>query len=244
MAQVVHRVRPAVLRERLHATPAQIAAFCRAHHLRWLALFGSVLRDDFRDDSDIDVLYALEPGKTIDRSAVAAELSGLLGGHAADFIAITHLKWRIRNRVYAAAETLYGEAPEEVAIARANHALYGYDMVKDENLYIGDMLDNARRTQRIVSGHTRDDFATDELFQLAILHLVQTIGEGATNVSRQTRANHPAIPWVEIISMRNLLVHRYDDVNDDVVWKTVTADLAPLIAALERMLPPEMQTEP
>jgi len=49
-------VPPAVVRERITATPEQIAAFCQAHHIRWLALFGSVLRDDFRPDSDVDVL--------------------------------------------------------------------------------------------------------------------------------------------------------------------------------------------
>jgi uncharacterized protein with HEPN domain len=44
--------------------------------------------------------------------------------------------------------------------------------------------------------------------------------------------------------MRNILVHRYDDMNDTTGWRTVTTDLAPLIAELERTLPPEMQAEP
>ncbi|HUG13680.1 MAG TPA: nucleotidyltransferase domain-containing protein [Thermomicrobiales bacterium] len=42
----------------------EVEAFCRKHHIRWLALFGSVLRDDFRDDSDVDVLVEFEPGHT------------------------------------------------------------------------------------------------------------------------------------------------------------------------------------
>ncbi len=244
MAQVVHKVNPAAVRERIHASPEEIAAFCRAHHIHWLALFGSVLRDDFRDDSDIDVLYALEPGRTLERFAVAKELSGLVGGHEADFICIENLKWRIRDRVYADTETLYGDPPEEVTIAWANRSVYGHDMVKDENLYIGDMLDKARQAQRIVSGRTRADYDSNELFQLAVLHLVQTIGEAATHVSRTTRNLHPGILWSQMIGMRNVLVHRYDDVDDDVIWKTVTDDLAPLIAELARMLPPEMRAEP
>ncbi len=244
MAQVAHKVHPAVVRERMHATPEQIAAFCRAHHIRWLALFGSVLRDDFRSDSDIDVLYALESGKQIDRFAVAEELSNLFGGYEVDFICITNLKWRIRDRVYGDAETLYGDPPEEVTVAREHRSLYGHDMVKDENLYLGDMLDTAREAQKIVGGKTRDDYDMDRMLQLSILHLVQTIGEAATKVSRQTRVRHPAIPWEQIIGMRNIIVHRYDDADDNVVWKTVTDDLAPLIAELERMLPPEMRAEP
>ncbi len=43
----------------------QLADFCRRNHIRWLALFGSALRDDFRPDSDVDVLVEFEPGTTV-----------------------------------------------------------------------------------------------------------------------------------------------------------------------------------
>jgi uncharacterized protein with HEPN domain len=116
--------------------------------------------------------------------------------------------------------------------------------VKDENLYVGDMLGNAREAQEIVDGKTRDDYDMNRMLQLSVLHLGQTIGEAATKIARQTRACHPVIPWEQIVGMRNVLVHHHGDGDDDVIWKTVTDDLAPLIAELERMLPPEMQTEP
>ena len=59
----------------------QIADFCRRHHIRRLALFGSVLRDDFRPDSDVDVLVEFEPGHTPGLSffAMEEELSGIIG---------------------------------------------------------------------------------------------------------------------------------------------------------------------
>ena len=59
----------------------QIAAFCRKHHIRKLALFGSVLRDDFRPDSDVDVLVEFEPGYVPGLAffAMQEELSALLG---------------------------------------------------------------------------------------------------------------------------------------------------------------------
>ena len=49
-------------RARIPIPQAEIEAFCRRHHIRRLALFGSVLRDDFTDESDIDVLVEFEPG--------------------------------------------------------------------------------------------------------------------------------------------------------------------------------------
>ncbi len=48
-------------RARIHIPQAEINAFCRKHHITRLALFGSVLRDDFTDESDIDVLVEFEP---------------------------------------------------------------------------------------------------------------------------------------------------------------------------------------
>ncbi len=64
------------------AIPAdQIAALCRRHHIRRLALFGSVLRPDFSPDSDVDVLVEFEPGHTPGLAffAIQSELSTLLG---------------------------------------------------------------------------------------------------------------------------------------------------------------------
>lgn len=59
----------------------RIAEFCRKHHIKKLAIFGSVLRPDFRDDSDIDVLVEFEPGKVpgLDFFSMQDELSEILG---------------------------------------------------------------------------------------------------------------------------------------------------------------------
>ena len=66
----------------VHIPRAQIADFCRRHHIRRLSFFGSVLRDDFRPDSDVDVLVEFEPGHTVGLIRLAAmelEISDLLG---------------------------------------------------------------------------------------------------------------------------------------------------------------------
>ena len=60
----------------------KIAEFCRRNHIRRLALFGSVLRDDFRSDSDVDVLVEFEPGARVGLITLAGieiDLSRLLG---------------------------------------------------------------------------------------------------------------------------------------------------------------------
>ena len=90
----------------------RIAAFCRRHHIRKLALFGSVLRDDFGPDSDVDVLVEFEPGQMIGFRIfdIEDELSRLLGGHRVALVPEKFLNRRIRDRILASAEVQY--APE------------------------------------------------------------------------------------------------------------------------------------
>ncbi len=88
----------------------QIAEFCRRNHIRRLALFGSVLRDDFRPDSDIDVLVEFEPKHIpglFGLVRMEQELSRLLNGRAVDLVTSKFLNYRIRRRVLDTAEVLY-----------------------------------------------------------------------------------------------------------------------------------------
>ena len=86
-----------------------ISAFCRRHHIARLALFGSVLRDDFRSDSDVDVLVEFEPGHVpgLDFITIERELSQLLQGRRVDMVTPKFLNARIRDQVLTSAEPLY-----------------------------------------------------------------------------------------------------------------------------------------
>ena len=86
----------------------QIAAFCRRRHIRRLSLFGSVLRDDFRSDSDIDVLVEFEPGHVPGLAffAMEAELSDILGRNV-ELSTAAFLSRYIRDSVLANAQVQY-----------------------------------------------------------------------------------------------------------------------------------------
>ena len=88
----------------------QIAEFCRCYHIGKLAFFGSVLRDDFRPDSDVDVLVEFEPGKTPGLAFITIqdELSRLLKRQV-DLVTVKALNHRIRDRVLANAAELYAK---------------------------------------------------------------------------------------------------------------------------------------
>lgn len=86
----------------------QLARFCRRHHIRRLAFFGSVLRDDFRPDSDVDVLVEFEPGHTPGLAFfdMQTELSELLG-RKVDLNTPQSLSRYFRDEVLAGAEIAY-----------------------------------------------------------------------------------------------------------------------------------------
>ncbi len=82
-----------------------LAALCGRHHIRRLSLFGSVLRDDFRPDSDVDVLVEFIPGRTPGLAflAIEEEIAGLIGRRV-DLHTPASLSRYIRDEVLAEAE--------------------------------------------------------------------------------------------------------------------------------------------
>ena len=90
---------------------AKLGELCRRHHIRRLAFFGSVLRGDFRPDSDVDVLVDFEPDEVVGLRfiRIERELSDLLGGRKVDLLTPKSLNRRIRDRVLADAEVQYAE---------------------------------------------------------------------------------------------------------------------------------------
>ena len=86
-----------------------VSAFCRRHHITRLALFGSVLRDDFGPESDVDVLVEFQAGHVPGLSfmSIERELSRLLHGRRVDMVTPKFLTPRIRDQVLESAEPLY-----------------------------------------------------------------------------------------------------------------------------------------
>ena len=109
-------------------------------------------------------------------------------------------------------------------------------MRKDDDIRLRHMLDAARQAIEFVRGRTRADLDRDRMLVLALVKAVEIVGEAANQVSEPCRNRCPAIPWADLVGMRNRLVHAYFDINLDVLWQTVQEDIPQLIAALEPAL--------
>jgi uncharacterized protein with HEPN domain len=109
-------------------------------------------------------------------------------------------------------------------------------MPRNDRLSLELMLDTACRLRALSRERSRQAFDTDDVAQLAMLHLIQRLGEAASRLTAEFRAAHPEFPWGEMIGMRNRIVHGYDDLDPDIVWHVATEDIEAVIAALERVL--------
>ena len=101
------------------------------------------------------------------------------------------------------------------------------------------MLDAAREARSFVQGRDRSELDRDRQLVLSLVKDIEIVGEAAAQVSEATRARTPEIPWQEIVSTRNRLVHGYFSINLDIVWQTTREDLPSLIVLLERLVSDE-----
>ena len=88
----------------------------------------------------------------------------------------------------------------------------------------------------MTDGLLRADLDADYKLQLSIVHLLMIVGEAASRIPSDERSNYPAIPWSQVVGLRNRIVHGYFDVDLEIVWNIVEHDLPPLIAELEKIL--------
>ncbi len=98
---------------RIKLPKEKITEFCKANHILKLSLFGSVLRDDFREESDLDILVEFEPGKVpglIGLSRMERQLSEILRGRKVDLRTPNDLSKYFRDEVLANSEVQYAAA--------------------------------------------------------------------------------------------------------------------------------------
>lgn len=103
------------------------------------------------------------------------------------------------------------------------------------------MLDHAREAACLARGKAREELDSDRVLCLALVRLLEIVGEAASRIPAETRDKHAGIPWPEIVGLRNRLIHGYDSVDLDILWQIVTADVPALVAELEKIIPPRTE---
>jgi uncharacterized protein with HEPN domain len=102
--------------------------------------------------------------------------------------------------------------------------------------YLLDILHSAEAIQGYTAGYDRHEFLRDAKTQDAVLRRFLVAGEAAARLTQETRDLLPAIPFHQVIGMRNRVVHDYGQVDLEIVWETVEYHIPPVIAELKRFL--------
>ncbi|MHB0970737.1 MAG: HepT-like ribonuclease domain-containing protein [Thermoanaerobaculia bacterium] len=108
-------------------------------------------------------------------------------------------------------------------------------MQRDDRVRILHILDSCESVRRFIEGRQREDLDSNEMLLFALVRAIEVIGEAAARVSQESREFLPDVPWTQVTSMRNRLIHAYFDVDRDIVWRTATEDVPKLARALEHV---------
>ena len=100
------------------------------------------------------------------------------------------------------------------------------------------MLNAARGVVASLHGLTLEQYAEDENLRLATERRIEIIGEAARRISDPFKEAHREIPWRLIVDQRNVLIHAYDEIADDRIWRLAVDDIPRLIEQLEALVPP------
>jgi uncharacterized protein with HEPN domain len=105
-------------------------------------------------------------------------------------------------------------------------------MQRDE-VVIQDIINAARLVTEFVKGFDKDTFIHDWKTRSAVLYQLTVIGEAVKRLSKEFRGQYAEIPWALIAGMRDNLIHGYDLIDWDEVWKTSTVDVPDLLSRVE-----------
>ena len=98
-------------------------------------------------------------------------------------------------------------------------------MKKDDTVYLRHIIDAFLQIERYTNGVTYEEFLSNSLLQDAVIRQLEVMGEAACNLSADLQNEYPAVPWRQMISLRNGMIHAYFNVNLQIIWEIIQGDI-------------------
>lgn len=108
--------------------------------------------------------------------------------------------------------------------------------MRRDTLYLADILEAAEAIECFVRGIDEVAFVANDLLRSAVLQKLTLIGEAAAHLSADFKRDNPDVEWADIIGFRNIVVHRYFNIQWEIVWVAATEDAPKLRDQLRRIL--------
>ena len=101
-------------------------------------------------------------------------------------------------------------------------------MKKDPNILFKHILESTEYIERYVGGISEKEFLKSIQVQDAVIRRLEIIGEAIRNLPEELKEKYPSVPWREIADMRNVLIHEYFSVDENLLWNAVKKDIPAL----------------
>jgi uncharacterized protein with HEPN domain len=109
-------------------------------------------------------------------------------------------------------------------------------MRKDLTIYLEDIVDAITHIVKYTSNSTQEAFEEDDYMQDAVIRRFEIIGEAVKHIPEDFRKTHQEVPWKLATGMRDVLIHNYNEVNFERLWKTIKEDLPHFKKQIEEIL--------
>lgn len=107
---------------------------------------------------------------------------------------------------------------------------------RDPMVAVQQMRDHGREAMEMSLGRYRADLDLDRMLNLALVRLMEVLGEAARRVPDEFRARYPHVPWQQTTDLRNVLIHDYDTVDFDALWEIIQVYFPPLVEQLQTII--------
>ena len=185
-----------------------------------VALFGSAARDEATETSDVDILARFDENAESNRPFEAQSYLEDVFGCEVDLVDDRNL--RAEYRPYIEEDILLG--PQSRSGQR-----------RDWRIHVRDMIGFCEDVLRYTDGVERSALFADDMRLDGTLRKIALIGESITRIPHEIRDANPRIPWGKIIGARNRIIHRYDQIDEDVIWEIIQTGVPDLLPKLREL---------
>ena len=97
--------------------------------------------------------------------------------------------------------------------------------MQDDRLRLQHMFDAINEILSFIKGKEQKELDENRMLSLAIVKLLEIIGEASKKLSKSFKDNHPNIPWRKMTGLRDIIIHHYYELDDDIIWNVIQDEL-------------------